>query len=121
MGVEVAVEFNCKVAFQNDSLRTDIFLRYKPETIACACIHLAARTVDSPVVLPSQPFPWFELFDASDRDVRDISTTILGLYTRREVPNFRGIAAHVERLHQQMLEKERVGCGEWVMFPFTMQ
>lgn len=29
----------------NDSLRTDIFLRFPPETIACACIELAARTL----------------------------------------------------------------------------
>ena len=27
----------------NDSLRTDIFLRFTPETVACACIDLAAR------------------------------------------------------------------------------
>ena len=29
----------------NDSLRTDIFLRFTPETIACACIDLAARNL----------------------------------------------------------------------------
>ena len=29
----------------NDSLRTDIFLRYTPETISCACIDLAARVL----------------------------------------------------------------------------
>jgi hypothetical protein len=29
----------------NDSLRTDIFLRFTAETIACACIDLAARTL----------------------------------------------------------------------------
>jgi hypothetical protein len=29
----------------NDSLRTDIFLRFSPETIACACIDLAARNL----------------------------------------------------------------------------
>jgi hypothetical protein len=29
----------------NDSLRTDIFLRFNPETIACACIDLAARNL----------------------------------------------------------------------------
>jgi hypothetical protein len=29
----------------NDGLRTDMFLRYQPETIACACIFLAARMV----------------------------------------------------------------------------
>lgn len=27
----------------NDSLRTDIFVRYSPETIACSCIYLSAR------------------------------------------------------------------------------
>lgn len=29
--------------FMNDSLRTNVFVRYSPETIACACISLAAR------------------------------------------------------------------------------
>ena len=29
----------------NDSSRTDIFLRFPPETIACACIDLAARNL----------------------------------------------------------------------------
>lgn len=28
----------------NDSLRSDVFVRFSPETIACACIFLAART-----------------------------------------------------------------------------
>ena len=27
----------------NDSFRTDVFVRCNPETIACACIYLAAR------------------------------------------------------------------------------
>ena len=27
----------------NDSLRTNVFVCYRPETIACACIFLAAR------------------------------------------------------------------------------
>lgn len=27
----------------NDSLRTDVFVRFPPETVACACIFLAAR------------------------------------------------------------------------------
>lgn len=27
----------------NDSFRTDVFVRWHPETIACACIWLAAR------------------------------------------------------------------------------
>lgn len=72
-------------SYMNDGLRTDIFLRYRPETIACACIHLAARTIDEPIVLPKYPFPWFELFDASDRDVKAISSILAGLYNRSEV------------------------------------
>lgn len=43
----------------NDGLRTDMFLRYKPETIACACIQLAVKTVNRPIILPKDPFPWF--------------------------------------------------------------
>ena len=27
----------------NDGLRTNVFVRFSPETIACACIYLAAR------------------------------------------------------------------------------
>lgn len=75
----------------NDGLRTDIFLRYKPETIACACIHLAARTIEKPVVLPKNPSPWFELFDVSDRDVNIISMILMELYTRTEVCFFEKI------------------------------
>lgn len=31
--------------YMNDALRTDAFVRFEPETIACACIYLAARTL----------------------------------------------------------------------------
>jgi hypothetical protein len=72
-------------SYMNDGLRTDIFVRYKPETIACACIYLAARTFDPPIALPKTPFPWYELYDASDRDVKAISLILLNLYTRTKV------------------------------------
>ena len=29
--------------FMNDSFRTNVFVRYPPETIGCACIFLSAR------------------------------------------------------------------------------
>ena len=29
----------------NDSLRSDLFVRFSPEAIACACIYLAARVI----------------------------------------------------------------------------
>ncbi|VDM93234.1 unnamed protein product [Onchocerca ochengi] len=75
-------------SYMNDGLRTDIFLRYRPETIACACIHLAARTIAEPLPLPCEPFPWFEAFDASDRDVQTISVLLLQVYTRVRAPNW---------------------------------
>lgn len=36
----------------NDSLRTNVFVRFQPETIACACIYLAARALQVSAVLP---------------------------------------------------------------------
>jgi len=31
--------------YMNDSFRTNAFVRFRPETIACACIYLAARNL----------------------------------------------------------------------------
>ncbi|BHF68554.1 Cyclin-L1 [Sparganum proliferum] len=41
--------------YMNDVLRTDVFVRYFPEAVACACIFLAARKLGIP--LPRYP-PW---------------------------------------------------------------
>lgn len=38
--------------YMNDSLRTDVFVRFQPESIACACIYLAARTLEVSVAPP---------------------------------------------------------------------
>lgn len=43
--------------YMNDALRTDVFVRYQPETIACACIFLSARKskvilVICPIIIP---------------------------------------------------------------------
>ncbi|VDK80283.1 unnamed protein product [Gongylonema pulchrum] len=82
----------------NDGLRTDIFLRYRPETIACSCIHLAARTIREPVPLPREPFPWFEAFGASDRDVQAISLLLLRVYARTRPPNWVRLNDTVKKL-----------------------
>ncbi|XP_063292706.1 cyclin-L2-like [Pelobates fuscus] len=65
----------------NDSLRTDVFVRFNPETIACACIYLAARTLQIP--LPNRPH-WFLLFGATEEDIKDVCLQILRLYTRKK-------------------------------------
>uniref|UniRef100_A0A1I8BNX0 CYCLIN domain-containing protein n=1 Tax=Meloidogyne hapla TaxID=6305 RepID=A0A1I8BNX0_MELHA len=90
------------LSYMNDGLRTDMFLRYTPETIACACIQLAAKTVEHPVILPKSPFPWFELFDASDRDIRLISQMLMCLYTRTTAPSLDFIHSQLEK-HQKRL------------------
>ncbi|OCT70586.1 cyclin-L2 isoform X1 [Xenopus laevis] len=68
--------------YMNDSLRTDVFVMFNPETIACACIYLAARTLEIP--LPNCPH-WFYLFGASEEDIKEICLQILRLYTRKKV------------------------------------
>ncbi|KAJ7379576.1 Cyclin-L1 [Desmophyllum pertusum] len=65
--------------FMNDSFRTNIFVRYSPETIACACIFLSSRQLG--ISLPTRP-PWWELFGAKLEDLEEISLTLLSLYTR---------------------------------------
>lgn len=92
----------------NDGLRTDIFLRYKPETIACACIYLAARTIENPIPLPKDPYPWYELYDASDRDVKTISEILMRLYQRNRPPSWSKLIATIEKLYQELFKPEPV-------------
>lgn len=66
--------------YMNDSLRTDIFLRYRPEIIACACIYLSARELQIP--LPDNP-PWYLIFEADEESIRNICVRILHLYTHK--------------------------------------
>lgn len=39
------VHLLCCRNYMNDSLRTNVFVRFEAETIACACIYLAARVL----------------------------------------------------------------------------
>ncbi len=66
----------------NDSLRTDIFLRYSPENIVCACIYLAARELK--ISLPQSP-PWFMIFGADEESMKAICIRILHIYAHKTV------------------------------------
>ena len=66
----------------NDALRTDVFVRYKPETIAASCIWLAARNLKIP--LPENP-PWYEALNVNMSDIEYIAAAILRLYSREKV------------------------------------
>ena len=91
----------------NDSFRTNAFVRYPPETIACACIYLAARALQ--IVLPKSP-PWFQIFGATEEEIQDICLSILRLYARPKV----GGPAHPNSIHTDFTALE--------VFPFlTLQ
>ncbi|CAH2097947.1 unnamed protein product [Euphydryas editha] len=68
--------------YMNDALRTDVFMRFPPETIACACIYLTARKIGLP--LPNNP-SWFLLFKVTEEDIRSVCIKILQLYKRPKV------------------------------------
>ncbi|KAL4717540.1 hypothetical protein ACJJTC_000689 [Scirpophaga incertulas] len=68
--------------YMNDALRTDVFMRFPPETIACACIYLTARKISLP--LPNNPH-WFLLFKVNETDIREVCIRILQLYKRPKV------------------------------------
>jgi hypothetical protein len=68
--------------YMNDSLQTDVFVQFDPETIACACIYLSARKLQIP--LPKSP-AWYSLFNSNETDIQDICRKILKLYMRPKV------------------------------------
>lgn len=83
--------------YMNDSLRSDVFLRYHPETVACACVYLGARQLQLP--LPTAP-AWFSLFKVNETAIRDVCRRILRLYCRPRVRP-EALEKKVEELRRQ--------------------
>lgn len=79
--------------YMNDALRTNVFVRFEAETIACACIYLAARALQIP--LPTDPH-WYLLFGGTEEDISDICITTLKLYSRKK-PNYEQLEREVEK------------------------
>jgi len=69
----------------SDALRTNVFVRYPPEAIACACIYLSARQLNIP--LPTNP-AWYLVFDVLEDQIVDICECILDLYDRPKVCSY---------------------------------
>uniref|UniRef100_A0A915JPE0 Cyclin-like domain-containing protein n=1 Tax=Romanomermis culicivorax TaxID=13658 RepID=A0A915JPE0_ROMCU len=96
--------------YMNDSLRSDIFLRFSPETVACACIHLAWLNLQIPipkVVMPSNStvLNWWQLF--TDDDVPDVSLSLLKLYAyRKKKLSWDELESKVNKLRQRLIEKQ---------------
>ncbi|XP_026144562.1 cyclin-L1-like isoform X1 [Carassius auratus] len=89
--------------YMNDALRTNVFVRFEPETIACACIYLAARVLQIP--LPSKPH-WYLVFGATKEHIREICISTMKLYSR-EKPNSEQLEKRVEK-RKVALEEARL-------------
>lgn len=67
--------------FINDSQRTDVCMRYEPETICCAALWMGARVLQ--IKLPSNANPpWWELFDAKKADMDAVCARVAALYSK---------------------------------------
>merc|ERR1719187_2980966 len=93
--------------FMNDSLRTDIFVRYQPETIACACIYLSARKLGIP--LPRKP-AWYAVLGVEQDDIRDCCYRIICLYQRSK-PVQEELEKIVDNLKAALDESRKVARG----------
>ncbi|WKY12037.1 hypothetical protein Q1695_003530 [Nippostrongylus brasiliensis] len=100
--------------YMNDGLRTDMFVRYSPETIACACIFLASRTVQPQVPLPDKPRNWYELFDASDTDVHTIAMMLLNMYANQKAVSWREMDDKIEKLRSKIEATQKAAKAQLV-------
>ena len=67
--------------FINDSLRTDVCMRYEPETICCAGLWMGARVLGIKLPSAASP-PWWELFDAKKEDMDAVCARVAALYSK---------------------------------------
>lgn len=93
----------CCRNLMNDALRTNVFVRFVPETIACACIYLAARVLQIP--LPSKPY-WYLVFGATKEDIKEICISTMKLYSRKK-PNREQLEKQVDK-RKVALEEARL-------------
>ena len=87
----------------NDSLRTDVFVRYQPETIASACIYLSARKLNVP--LPKSP-SWFQALGVEEDDIKECCYKIICLYDQKK-PNQEELEALVDLLRRKLDESKK--------------
>merc|ERR550539_1845385 len=94
--------------FMNDSLRTDVFVRYPPETIAVACIYLSARKLAIP--LPKNP-AWFDVLGVEEDDIKECCYSMICLYNRKK-PNQEELEGEVESLRRRQEQSRRAARGD---------
>uniref|UniRef100_A0A0X3NTW1 Cyclin-L1 n=1 Tax=Schistocephalus solidus TaxID=70667 RepID=A0A0X3NTW1_SCHSO len=90
--------------YMNDVLRTDVFVRYFPEAVACACIFLAARKLGIP--LPRYP-PWWEMFNVDEESVHEIALCLQRLYVRSK-PDVSALELRLAEIRKKQAEAREV-------------
>lgn len=90
--------------YMNDSLRTDLFVRYPPEHIACACISLALRD-QTEVALPQNPYHWAQTFGIERDELELMCREIRALYEIKP-PSMKEVDDSIERA-RTTYEKKR--------------
>jgi len=86
--------------YMNDAMRTDALVRFSPESIACACIWLAARKLAVP--LPESP-AWYEVAGVDLEDIHRVAALVEKLYTREKV-KLETLEAKVEEIRKEQQE-----------------
>jgi len=67
--------------FVNDSLQTTLCLQFKPQLVASAALFLASKFLKHSLTNEAASNkPWWELFDAKQEELEEISNQILDLY-----------------------------------------
>ena len=89
--------------YMNDSLRTDIFLRYSSENIVCACIYLAARELK--ISLPQNP-PWFTIFGSDEESIKEVCVRIMHIYSHK-VQSQEVLEKKINQINEQINEEKR--------------
>lgn len=93
----------------NDCMRTDLFLRFFPKTIAAACIVRACQQANPEVILPvTHGCGWYEVYGVSDRDVAYIIKVLDKMYLRTTPPNWTKLLQSVAEARRKKFGIEKI-------------
>ena len=101
--------FNTAWASMNDCMKTDLFLRYYPKTIAAACVVRTCTRSDPEFELPViDGFHWYEVYGVSSEDVEHIIDILDRLYERKKAPDWIKLISSVAEARRKKFGNETI-------------
>lgn len=101
--------FNTAWASMNDCMKTDLFLRYYPKTIAAACVVRTCKRSDPEFELPIiDGYHWYEVYGVSSGDVEHIIEILDRLYERKNAPDWIKLISSVAEARRKKFGNETV-------------